>query len=119
MNCNKDGKSLPLGKMQSPKINYCPARVSWLLAKVKGNYFNKVFLLQVKQTMLAKLLTTKNLFIYRNRTTFKKQNKWHLLSTTFGKSRFSTYKRHAAVSTVSIYFYKSSSAIMPSQLYKA
>jgi len=102
MNCNKDGKSLSLGKMQSPKTNYYPARVSWLLAKVKGNYFNKVILLQVKQTMSAKLLTTKTCSSTGIALLFKRQNKWHLLSATFGKNRFSTYKRHTAVPTASI-----------------
>ena len=42
MTCNKDGKSLSLGKMQSPK-QYCSARAKWLLAKVKGIYCNKVY----------------------------------------------------------------------------
>jgi len=59
MNCNKrTARACLLAKCKVQKIKHL-ARVNWLLAKAKGNYFNKVILLQVKQTMSAKLLKTK------------------------------------------------------------
>jgi len=89
------------------------------LAKIKGNYFNKVILLQEKQTMSAKLLKTKTYSSTGTQLLFKGQKKWHLLSATFSKNRFTTYKKHTAVPTASIYIYKSTSAIMPLHLHKA
>jgi len=89
-------------------------------------YFTSFLFCRFKQ-LIGKFFNDKALFVYsaayRQSTIHLqcryRQKQWHLLSATFGKSRFPIHKRHTAVPTAGIYFYKSNSAIMPSHLYKA
>ena len=82
MNCDKrTARAYLLAKCKVQKIKH-PARVNWLLAKVNGNYFNKVILLQVKQTMSAKLLKTKHYS-----STVPPLTKAKIMASTFGYFR--------------------------------
>jgi len=81
-----------------------PTRGKRPLAKVKGSCFNKILFLQEKQNCR---LEDKDLFIYRNHTTFQKSQIVAFTFLYFQRKKFPLSKVVTAVPTAGISFYKS------------